>query len=144
MASKAQRIRLCPQPRPKGECQTRQAIVREVVRYGRYCPCCQRYQRAEAPQGFEQGRVVGENLEQLVLYLHYAHPLSYERVARILGEVYGLALVRRHLSQYCPTGESRLKQAANAIREQVKQAKVVGSDETTARVDGLRSGLKSR
>ncbi|MDQ7036402.1 MAG: IS66 family transposase zinc-finger binding domain-containing protein [Anaerolineae bacterium] len=33
-----------------------QAIVREVVRYGRHCPAAARkYQRAEAPQGFERG-----------------------------------------------------------------------------------------
>lgn len=114
-----------------------QAIVREIVRYGRYCPCCQSYQRAEAPSGFERGRVVGENLEQLVLYLHYAHPLSYERVARILSEVYGLQLREGTLVNIVQRAKSRLKQAADAIHEQIKQAKVVGSDETTARVDGL-------
>lgn len=38
-----------------------QAIVREIVRYGRYCPYCQSYQRAQAPAGFEQGRVVGSH-----------------------------------------------------------------------------------
>lgn len=114
-----------------------QAIVREVVRYGRYCPCCQSYQRAEVPQGFEGGRVVGENLEHLVLYLHYAHPLSYERVARILKEVYGLHLREGTLVNIVERSKKRLKQAAHAIREQVKQAQVLGSDETTARVDGL-------
>ena len=114
-----------------------QAIVREVVRYGRYCPCCEKYQRAAAPQGFEQGRVVGQNLEHLVLYLHYAHPLSYERVARILSEVYGLQLRQGSLVNIVERAKNRLKQAADAIHEQVKQAPVVGSDETGARVDGL-------
>ncbi|MDQ7035006.1 MAG: IS66 family transposase [Anaerolineae bacterium] len=113
-----------------------QAIVREVVRYGRYCPCCQKYQRAEAPQGFERGRVVGQNLEHLVLYLHYAHPLSYERVARILSEVYGLQLGQGSLVNIVKRARNRLKQAADLVHEQIKQAPVVGSDETGARVDG--------
>lgn len=113
------------------------ALVREVVRYGRYCPCCQSYQRAEAPQGFEQGRVVGENLAHLVLYLHYAHPLSYARVARILREVYSLHLREGTLVNIVQRAKSRLKQAGEAIRAQVKQAKVIGSDETGTRVDGV-------
>lgn len=113
------------------------AIVREVVRYGRYCPCCQSYQRAPAPRGFEVGRVLGENLEQFVLYLHYAHPLSYKRVACILREVYGLQLGEGSLVNIVQRAKSRLKQAAEAILEQVRQASVVGSDETTARVEGV-------
>lgn len=114
-----------------------QVRVREVLRYGRYCPGCQSYQRAEPPPGFERGRVLGEHVEQLVLYLHYAHPLSYERVARILREVYGLELSAGSLVSIVERSKSRLKQAADAIQEQVKQAQVIGSDETTARVDGV-------
>jgi len=110
------------------------AIVREIIRYGRYCPCCANYQRAESPPGFERGRVVGE---QLVLYLHYAHPLSYGRVARILSEVYGVQLREGTLVSIVQRAKSRLKQAADVIHEQVKQATVLGSDETGARVDGV-------
>ena len=127
IAARHQVIDIPPQP----------AIVREVVRYGRYCPCCQSYQRAKAPPGFERGRVVGEHVEQLVLYLHYAHPLSYERVGRILREVYGLQLCEGTLVNIVERSKSRLKQAADLICERVRQAKVVGSDETTVRVNGL-------
>jgi len=113
------------------------AIVREVIRYGRYCPCCETYQRAQPPSGFEQGRMVGRHLEQLVLYLHYAHPLSYGRVARILSEVCGVQLSAGALVNIVRRAESRLKQTADVIHEQVKQADVVGSDETGVRVDGV-------
>jgi len=113
------------------------AIVREVIRYGRYCPCCKTYQRAQPPSGFEQGRIVGHHLEQLVLYLHYAHPLSYGRVARILSEVCDVQLSEGALVNIVRRAESRLKQTADVIHEQVKQADVVGSDETGARVDGV-------
>ncbi len=113
------------------------AVVREIIRYGRYCPCCKSYQRAEAPAGFEQGRVVGEELEHLVLYLHYAHPLSYGRVARILSEVYGVQLREGTLVNLVQRAKSCLKQAADAIHEQVKRAAVIGSDETGTRVNGV-------
>ena len=69
-----------------------QPKVYEVVRYGCTCPRCGQYHRAEAPVGFEAGRVVGTQLERLVLYLCRAHPLSYQRVQRILAEVCGVEL----------------------------------------------------
>ncbi len=112
-------------------------VVREVVRYGRYCPRCGVYHRAEAPTGFEVGRVVGRNIEQLVLYLHYAHPLSYQRVQSILSEVYGLKLSEGALVNIGRRANAALKSGATAIHQQLKAAKVIGSDETGARVDGV-------
>lgn len=113
-----------------------QAVVHEIVRYGRYCPGCQSYQRADVPQGFEQGRVVGQHLEQLVLYLHYAHPLSYGRVQAILLEVYGLKLSVGTLVNVVQRSKEKLKQASDAIHAQLQKEAVIGSDETSARVNG--------
>jgi transposase len=110
--------------------------VSEVVRMGRYCPCCQCYQRAPVPEGYEAGRVVGRHLEGLVLYLHYAHPLSYQRVQHILEEMCGLKLSIGALVNIVKRGQSVLQHGADAIRERIQQAPVVGSDETGARVDG--------
>jgi transposase len=113
-------------------------LVREVVRYGRYCPACGTYQCADAPKGFEPGRVFGENIERLVVYLHHAHPLSYQRVQHILREVCGLDLSQGALVNVVKNSAFRLKNATKHIQAQVKQAAVIGSDETTARLDGQR------
>ena len=111
-------------------------LVREVVRYGRYCPGCQTYQRAPAPEGYEVGRVIGSRLEGLILYLHYAHPLSYQRVQTILRDMTGLKLGIGTLVNVVKRGQNTLHQGAQAIRQQIQQATVVGSDETGMRVDG--------
>jgi len=111
-------------------------VVREVVRYGRYCPDCQSYQRADAPTGYEQGRVFGPHVEGLVLYLHYAHPLSYERVQTILRDLTGLKVGIGTLVNMVKRAQDHLRQGADAIRERIQQATVVGSDETGIRVDG--------
>lgn len=111
-------------------------VVHEMVRYGRYCPSCQSYQRAAAPPGYEQGRVFGPHLEGLVLYLHYAHPLSYERVQTILRDVTGLKLGIGTLVNIVNRAQDRLQQGADAIQQRVQQAAVIGSDETGMRVDG--------
>jgi len=111
-------------------------VVREVVRYGRYCPGCHSYQRASAPPGYEPGRVFGPHLEGVVLYLHYAHPLSYARVQTIVRELTGLKLGMGTLVNIVQRGQARLQQGADAIQQRIQQAAVVGSDETGVRVDG--------
>ena len=112
-------------------------IVRDIVRYGCYCPACDTYQRAEAPPEGQTRGMFGPNLEQLVLYLHYAHPLSYERVQRILADQYGVSLGIGTLVNIVNRAQARLESTAERIREQVQQADVIGSDETGARVDGV-------
>jgi transposase len=113
-----------------------QPKVYEVVRYGRTCPRCGQYHRAEAPVGFEAGRVVGTQLERLVLYLRHAHPLSYQRVQRILADVCGVELSEGALVNIVHRSQAAVKQAATAIHEQVKRAPVIGSDETSVRLAG--------
>lgn len=113
-----------------------QPIVREVVRYGRYCPECKSYQRAAVASGYEKGQVVGENLASLVLYLHHAHPLSYERVQRILRDMTGLQVGIGTLVNIVKRGQAVLKQGAEAIQSRIRQAAVIGSDETGVRVNG--------
>ena len=112
-------------------------VVREARRYRVSCPQCKCQQTADYVAGFEKGRMFGSDLEQVVLYLHHAHPLSYERVQHILADLYGLRLSRGALVNGVKRAQKGLTQTAQAIRQQIKQARVVGSDETTARVDGV-------
>jgi transposase len=111
-------------------------IVREAHRYRVICPCCKKQQTADYVSGFEKGRKFGANLEGLVVYLHSAHPLSYERVQRQLKDICGLSMSLGAVQNVVNRAQSKVEQAAQVIREQLKQAPVVGSDETGARVDG--------
>jgi len=114
-----------------------QPIVRDIVRYGCYCPSCETYQRAETPPEHEVSGLFGRNVEQLVLYLHYAHPLSYQRVQCILADQYGLSISIGALVNIVNRTQERVEIVAQSIRQQVRQADVIGSDETGARVDGI-------
>jgi len=113
-------------------------IVREGHRYQVTCPSCRCQQTSTYGQGYEKGRMFGSNLEQVVLYLHYAHPLSYGRVQRILSDLYGLKISRGALVNVVKRAKEHLKRGADAIHRQLMQSSVIGSDETTARVDGLK------
>lgn len=111
-------------------------LVREVVRYGCICPGCQRYERAASPPGFERGRRFGPHLKRLVVYLHHAHPLSYERVKTILQDVFDLTISPGTLVNWVKGATRPLQAASEAILNQLTQEPVVGSDETGARVAG--------
>lgn len=111
-------------------------IVRDIVRYGCYCPGCDTYQRAAMPPAHAHKGLFGRNVEQLVLYLHYAHPLSYERVQRILADQYHLSISVGTLVNIVRRARTRLARVAESIRQQLQQAPVIGSDETGTRVDG--------
>lgn len=112
-------------------------IVREARRYRVTCPGCKKQQTADYVEGFEKGRKFGSNLESLVLYLHYAHPLSYKRVRDILQELCGLSISNGAVQNLVSRAQARVEQAAQHIHKQIKQAPVVGSDETGARVTGI-------
>lgn len=113
-----------------------QPLVREIVRYGRYCPECQNYQRASVASSDEKGQVFGVHLTSLVLYLHHAHPLSYERVQHILRDMLGLEVSLGGLVNMVKRGQAVLKSGAQAIQQRIRAAAVIGSDETGVRVAG--------
>jgi len=113
-----------------------QPVVREAWRYEATCPCCGKVQSATYPAGFEKGRMFGDRLEKVVIYLHHAHPLSYQRVQHIFRDLFGLPVSQGGLVNVVKRHQKTLTKAAESIRQQVKRAPVVGSDETGARIAG--------
>jgi transposase len=110
--------------------------VREARCYAVTCPRCGQRQVAAYPVGFETGRLLGPHLESLVVYLHHAHPLSYQRVQHILRDMLDTGVSLGVLVNTVKRSAARLQQAATSIQSQIQQAPVVGSDETGVRVSG--------
>ena len=111
-------------------------VVVEAERYGCRCPECGRYHKAEYPSGLEPQRVFGRRLETIVTYLHQLHHLSYGRLQTVLAMLFGLTISSGALTNLVKRTADRLRPAAEAIRDEIRQAQVVGSDETGARVNG--------
>jgi len=111
-------------------------IVREARCYAVDCPACGHPQRGNYPVDFETGRTFSQRVEQVALYLHHAHPLSYQRLQHIFRDLYGLHLSAGALVQGIQRHAQVLHEAAEQIRQRLRQATVVGSDETSMRVNG--------
>lgn len=113
-----------------------QPVVLEAWRYATACPACGATTTATYPVGFEPTRVFGPHLEALWTYLHEQHHVSYARLAAVGRDLWRLAVSQGALANALRRVATRLKPPAAAIAEQVRASPTIGSDETSARVNG--------
>jgi transposase len=111
-------------------------VVLEAWRYAATCPACGATTTAAYPAGFEPTRVFGPHLEALWTYLHEQHHVGYARLAAIGRDLWRLGVSQGALANALRRVATRLQPQAGAIREQVRASPVIGSDETSARVNG--------
>ncbi|MCA1696461.1 MAG: transposase, partial [Actinobacteria bacterium] len=120
-------------------------VVTRVHRHRGVCPCCRKRVAAPVPEGFEPGSPFGPGLCALILHLHVTQAIGFERLARLLAEVFGLTLSAVFRGAKSPEGaianilaraEAPLLAATAPIAEAVRASPVVGCDETSARVAG--------
>jgi transposase len=113
-----------------------QPVVLEAWRYAATCPHCGVTTTAVYPAGFEPTRVFGPHLEAWWTYLHEQHHVGYARLARLGRDLWHLAISQGALANALARAATRLRPQAAAIREAVRASPVIGSDETSARVNG--------
>jgi transposase len=100
------------------------------------CPCCQQLQRGVLPEGLEATRQFGPRLEGLVTYFHHEHHMGFERTQTVLQDVLDIPLSEGGAVAILERAGEAAQPEAEVIGEQVRQSKVIGSDETSARVNG--------
>ena len=111
-------------------------VVIETRQYEVICPCCGEVQRGKLPAGLEAGRYFGPRLEAVVTDLHHEHHVGFKRLLKICEELFGLTLSAGGAVSIVERAGKAAQAEAEAIGERVRQSKVIGSDETSARVHG--------
>lgn len=111
-------------------------VVIETRQYEVLCPCCGALQRGELPEGLEGGRYFGPRLEATVTYLHQQQHIGYQRLLQLCTEVFGLRLSPGGAVAIVERAGKNAQGEAEDIAEQVRRSRVIGSDETSARVHG--------
>jgi len=111
-------------------------LVTRVHLHGGTCPCCRKRFTAQVPEGLEPGSPFGRTIEELVVYLHYTQAISYERLAALMREVFGVSISEGAIANMAARARERFSGAAERIAEAVRASPVVGCDETGARVLG--------
>ncbi len=108
--------------------------VTRVTLHGGVCPCCARRFKAAPPAGLEPGSPFGPNLRAFVLYLRFAHAISFERLARLTSDLLGLAISEGALVNLLADSRPRFARQASLIRARLLAGPILQSDETSQRV----------
>jgi transposase len=115
-------------------------IVPQVTRvelHGGRCPGCRKRFTAEPPAGMAPGTPFGPSIHAFLAYLHHGHHVGFERLARLMRELFGLTISEGAIANAFQRLADPLAAVRRAIRARLQAAKVVASDETTTRIDGV-------
>jgi transposase len=111
-------------------------VVTRVERHRGRCPGCRRRFAAPVPAGLAPGSPFGPSIAALIVHLHVTQAIGFERLERLMAEVFGLAISEGAIANVLARAAPRLGQAAADLARRVRTAPVVASDETSARVGG--------
>lgn len=111
-------------------------IVTRIERYGCSCPACGQVQRAAVPVGMEPGSPFGDSVLAAVTTLRYGQMVSYSRMTGLLKELFGLNLSEGGIANLLKRVKAQVAPSIKGIVERLRSARLVGSDETSARVGG--------
>jgi transposase len=108
--------------------------VTRVTLFGGTCPCCAKRFKATPPAGLEPGSPFGPNLRAFVLYLRFGQAIPFERLERLLGDLFGLEISEGALANMLADSAPAFAAQADRIKERLLSGTVIESDETSVRV----------
>jgi transposase len=111
-----------------------QPDVTRVVLHGGVCPCCAGRFKATAPAGLEPGSPFGPNLRAFVLYLRFGQAIPFERLARLLRDLFGLEISEGALAKLLQDSAPAFAVQTGLIKQRLLSSTVLASDETCLRV----------
>jgi transposase len=111
-------------------------VVIETRQQEVVCPQCGQLQQGTLPEGLEAMRQFGPRLEALVTYFHHEHHMGFERLQTVLADVLSLTVSEGGAVAILERAGTAAQPEAEVIAEHVRQSPVIGSDETSARVNG--------
>ena len=112
--------------------------VTRVHQYQGTCPCCGEQFAATPPDGLKPGSPFGRSVEEKVIYLHTIHAISFERLAALMQDMFGLSISEGAIANILARAKAPVDAAVADITAELRQAGVIGCDETGARVAGRK------
>lgn len=110
--------------------------VTRVERYGGVCECCGQAYAAPVPVGLEPGSPYGVSVASLLTYLRYSQSISYQRLHQLMSALYSLEISEGAIANVLKRVKKSMADPVHRIVERLRSSRLVGSDETGARVKG--------
>ncbi len=111
-------------------------VVTRVEHYAGRCRCCGGTTLAPVPESLEPGTPFSVGIVALAMYLRFVHAISYQRLSRMLLELFGLTISEGALDAAFRRGKLHIDADVASILARLRRARVVCSDETSVRIDG--------
>ena len=108
--------------------------VTRVTLHGGVCPCCARRFKAPPPAGLEPGSPFGPNLRAFVLYLRFGQAIPFERLERLMRDLFGLEISEGALVNLLEDSAPAFEVQTSRIKERLLSGTALASDETSVRV----------
>ena len=112
-------------------------IVTRVELFGGRCKGCGSRYRAQAPAAMQPGTPFGPGIRALLAYLHHSHHVGFERLSRIAHELFGLVISEGAIANAFRRMGASMATATKAITDKLLTARIIASDETTTRTNGV-------
>ena len=111
-------------------------IYEEYRQYSCNCGKCGYVQKAAYPAGVTAPIQYGSGVLTLVSYLSVYQYLPYRRLSQLFAAVFGLPLSQGSLDNLLTKASQKAQGVYEQIRQNISNSTVVGSDETSAKVNG--------
>lgn len=108
--------------------------VTRVTLFGGICPCCAGKFKAPPPADLPPGSPFGPNLRAFVHYLRFGQAIPFERLGRLLFDLFGLEISEGALANLLEDGKDAFASQMRSIRERLLSGTTLQSDETGVRV----------
>ena len=118
-----------------------QAQVIELRRYERHCTCghCQ---KDHYPKGYDDvHQHFGPRLHALLSYFNGTHHVAHDRLQQMMREVFGVTISAGAIVNSLQRTRQHLQPIMTTLLRHIRQATVVGSDETGLKRAGKRGWL---
>jgi len=129
LESKRQVVDIAPPPPP---------TYHEYQQYSCKCPNCSHIQKADFPDEVVAPIQYGDTVHALISYLSVKQYTPYLRLKEHLTDLYNLPMSQGSIDNCLIRGAQREEPMYHQIGKNIPEASVVGSDETSAKVNGSK------
>lgn len=127
--------------RQKADIPKVQPIITEYQQKAGICTCCGKTSLGKFPQRINSTVQIGARTEAAIGYFHVEHHQGYDRVQRILADLFGLEISEGTIKTKINNLKTLLEPEYNSILENLKNSEVIGSDTTSTRIEGKNGQL---
>ena len=112
-------------------------VVTQYSIFEKVCPNCGRTVRSEFPDNVKGEVSYGPNVQALVVYLCEEHAVSYQRVKRLMEDMFNINMSEGTIDNIVQRMTKRARNLYEKIKDKIGHSPVVGADETGVDIAGI-------